>query len=153
MSRFDRVEDPLPAVYTVAPIEGNASSYIDESVVSSGLSGVLILLGAVWGWVLFNRLWHRTLAALAAPAIAAAEAKGLRLRAPGRLARLVAEGNFGSQWVRVEWRGGPFGERSKVYMGDLVESLPLICTPEALEHALRPPPSPEPAPEASAPPA
>lgn len=142
MSPLLRVVDPLPAIYALAPIEANASTYIDESVISSALSGVLILLGAVWGWVLFNRLWHRTLAQLAAPAIAAAAAKGLRLRPPGRAARLVAEGNLGSQWVRVEWRGGPFGERSKVYMGDLVEDLPLICTPDALEHALRPPGAP-----------
>ena len=134
-----RVLDPLPAIYTVAPIEGRASTYIDESVISAALSGLLIAVLALWGWILFNRLWHRTLAELAAPAIAAAQAKGLRLRPPGRRARLVVEGNLGSQWARVEWRGGAFGERSKVFLGDMVDDLPLICTPEALEHALRPP--------------
>jgi hypothetical protein len=137
----------LPALHTPEPISAALRTYIDVTILSSALSGLIILAIGLYGWAWFNRLWHGTLRELAAPAIAAAAARGLRLRPPGVRARIVAEGNLGSQSVRVEWRGGAFGEQSRVYLCDLVDELPLICTPEELEAALRPrPPAGPPAP-------
>lgn len=129
----------LPALHNPEPISAALRTYIDVTILSSALSGLIILALALYGWAWFNRLWHGSLRALAGPALAAAEARGLRLRPPGLRARLVAVGNIGSQSVRVEWIGGARGERSRVYLGDLVEDLPLITTDEALTAALRPP--------------
>ncbi|MBL8617266.1 MAG: hypothetical protein JNM72_16775 [Deltaproteobacteria bacterium] len=129
---------PLPALHNPEPLSAALRTYIDVTILSSALSGLIILALGLYGWAWFNRLWHGTLRDLAAPAMAAAEARGLRLRPPGLRARLVAEGNLGSQSVRIEWRGGAFGEQSRVYLGDLVDDLPLICSAEALDAALRP---------------
>jgi hypothetical protein len=100
------------------------------------LAGVLLVIAGAWAMVIFNRLWQGSLAADAAEALTAAQARGLAVRPAGLRARLVAEGQVGSARVRVLWLGGVWGPRSVVEIGDRVRRRPLIRTAEELEAAL-----------------
>ena len=101
------------------------------------LSGFLILIGAVWGVYLFNRLWQQSLHQRAGGAIDAAAARGLVLSEPGLSACLVATGVLDGRQVRLEWRGGFLGPRSRLVVDGKGRWGTLIADAEALEAALR----------------
>jgi len=128
----------LPYLDAFEPITINPSTYIELSVSASVISGLVILILMFWAFVAFNRLWQRSLSVDAAPAIAQAEARGLRLLPPGIAPRRAAEGHIGSMFVRIEWRGGAFGTWSRVYLGDRIKDLPLLAEAADVERLLQP---------------
>ncbi len=127
---------PQPWIGELEPIDDDVGTWVDLSVANSVLAGVLLVIAGAWAMVIFNRLWQGSLAAGAAEALTAAQARGLAVRPAGLRARLVAEGQVGSARVRVLWLGGVWGPRSVVEIGDRVRRRPLIRTAEELEAAL-----------------
>jgi hypothetical protein len=127
---------PQPWIGELEPIDDDVGTWVDLSVANSVLAGVLLVIAGAWAMVIFNRLWQGSLAADAAEALTAAQARGLAVRPAGLRARLVAEGQVGSARVRVLWLGGVWGPRSVVEIGDRVRRRPLIRTAEELEAAL-----------------
>lgn len=119
-----------------AGIDEATSTWIDLSVCNSVLAGFLLLLGAIWGMVLVARLWQHHLRRAAAPALGHAEALGLRVAPGGLRGRVVATGAWAGKDLRVDWRGGVWGERTVVYWGDRVRRVPLIVDGDGLDAAL-----------------
>ena len=109
------------------------------TVVSGALAGVLLLVLGFWAGYAVARLWQVSLYEEAEPAIAAAVARGLVVRPTGFAARIVCEGSFGDQKVRVEWRGGAFGARTIVVRGGKRTRVELVRDGAALEAALEQP--------------
>jgi hypothetical protein len=112
------------------------STYVDVTMVNSALAALLVLVGAVWGLYLMHRLWQTSLAEESAGALDAAAALGLVVHPPGFTPRLVATGDLGGQPVRVEWRGGVLGARTRVRVGGYRQTLPLVTDAEGLAAAL-----------------
>ena len=106
-------------------------------MLNSALSGFLILIGATWGVYLFNRLWQQSLHELASGAIEAAAVRGLVVAEPGLSARVVAQGVIDGRKVRLEWRGGFLGPRSRVVIDGVGRWGELIADADTLESALR----------------
>ena len=106
-------------------------------MLNSALSGFLILIGSIWGVYLFNRLWQQSLRARASGAIEAAAVRGLVIAEPGLSARVVAQGMLDGRQVRLEWRGGFLGPRSRLTVDGVGRWGALIADAEALEAALR----------------
>lgn len=79
---------------------------------------MLIGIAAFWAYYVFNRLWQEQLARDAQGALRAAEARGLVLLPAGWGAALVAVGPWAGRSLRVEWRAGLAGPRSRVRWGD-----------------------------------
>jgi hypothetical protein len=117
-------------------VDEDPATWVDLSVTNGVLSGVIILLGALWAMYAFQRLWQQSLAEDAADGLAAAKARGLTIEPVGFRSRLVAIGAIGSQPVRVEWRGGLLGARSRVVLGDVDARVPLITSAVELDGAL-----------------
>ena len=105
-------------------------------MLNSALAGFLILFGAIWSLYLFNRLWQHSLRQQAAGAIEAAQARGLTVEVPGMAPRLVAEGTLSGTAVRIEWRGGPLGMRSRLLIGGQGSWGDFIGDAPSLEEAL-----------------
>jgi hypothetical protein len=104
--------------------------------VGSVLSGLIIAVVAAWIWHFYGRLWRSSIALSTAPALDEAAGFGLRVRpAPGRAA-WVATGRIDGLEVRIAWLGGIAGERSRVDIGGLRRTMPLLCSAEALREAL-----------------
>jgi hypothetical protein len=102
------------------------------TVLNGILSGLVILLAAVWCVYLHNWLWQRSLQQDAREALAAAQDLGLELKPLGIRARLVAVGTVGDRDVRIEWRGGFRGARTVVLFGDGVKVMAPITDAEGL---------------------
>ena len=117
-------------------VDEDPGSWVDLSVTNGVLSGLIVLIGALWALYAFQRLWQQSLAEDAAGGLAAARARGWTLKPVGLRARLVVEGAIGSQPVRIEWRGGLMGARSHVVLADVVARVPLITSEEELDRAL-----------------
>jgi hypothetical protein len=101
-----------------------------------------VLLAALWTYYVLNRLWQQSLAEEAAGALAEASALGLDVRPPALGACLVAVGQIEGQDLRLEWRGGLYGERSVLRLGQSTRDLPLLRDAAALRAALGLPPTP-----------
>ena len=127
---------PAPWMHSREPIIADVSTWIDVSVLNAELSGVLLLLAALWGLVLFNRLWQHSLGRDAAEAIASARTLGLAVGPAPLRARWVASGNIGSQPVELSWRGGIWGAHSVVRLGGRSQNIPLVRTTDQLNAAL-----------------
>ena len=110
---------------------GGVASYIDSTVVQSALGGFVVLVLAVMGKYVMNRLWQKTLMTSASEALAAASSFGLHVH---RLAEAFAE--YLHERVRVEWRGGIRGETSRCRIGGRIETVPLIRTQADLARVL-----------------
>jgi hypothetical protein len=119
-----------------AGIDEATSTWIDLSVCNSVLAGFLLLVGAVWGMVLIARLWQHHLRRAAGPALGRCEALGLRVAPGGLRGRVVARGAWAGKDLRVDWRGGVWGERCVIYWGDRVRRMPLIVDGPGLDAAL-----------------
>jgi hypothetical protein len=117
-------------------VDEDPATWVDLSVTNGVLSGVIVLLGALWALYAFQRLWQQSLAEDAAGGLAAARARGLKFKTVGFRAQLVAIGAIGSQPVRIEWRGGLMGAQSRVVVADVVVRVPLITTVDELDGAL-----------------
>jgi hypothetical protein len=118
-------------------VDNDAGTWVDLTITNSVLSGLLLVVAALWGLYLVNRLWQGSLAADAAAGISAAGERGLALVPAGLRARLVARGQVEGQDVRVEWRGGLRGAHSVVVFADRFARVPLIDSAEALDASLR----------------
>ena len=112
------------------------ASYVDVTMVQGVLSGVIVAGAAVAGRYMMNRLWQKSLLADSRPALQAAEAAGLQIRPLGFGALIRAEGTVGGRPVRIQWRGGVFGERTAVWVAGQRTVLPLVRTAAALNIAV-----------------
>ena len=115
---------------------GGVASYIDSTVVQSALGGFVVLVLAVMGKYVMNRLWQKTLMASASEALAAASSFGLHVHRPGFGPVIRATGEHLGEPVRVEWRGGIRGETSRCRIGGRKETVPLIRTQADLARVL-----------------
>jgi hypothetical protein len=118
-------------------VDNDPGSWVDLTITNSVLSGFMLLVAALWGLYLVNRLWQGSLANDAAAGISAAAGLGLGLVPAGLRARLVARGIVDGQDVRVEWRGGLRGAHSVVFVADRFSRVPLIDSAEALDASLQ----------------
>lgn len=117
-------------------VDNDPGTWVDLTITNSVLSGLLLLVAALWGLYLVNRLWQGSLARDAQAGIDAAAGRGLPLRPAGLRARLIARGEVDGQDVRVEWRGGLRGPHSVVVVADRFARVPLIDSAEALDASL-----------------
>lgn len=117
-------------------VDNDPGTWVDLTITNSVLSGVLLVVAALWGLYLVNRLWQGSLASDAAEGIEAAASRGLVLDPTGLRARLVARGEVDGGMVRVEWRGGLRGAHSVVVWKDRFARVPLIDSTEALDAGL-----------------
>lgn len=118
-------------------VDNDPGTWVDVTIANSVLSGFLLVVAALWGLYLVNRLWQGSLANDAEAGIAAAADRGLPLVPAGLRARLVARGQVDGQDVRVEWRGGMRGAHSVVVFADRFARVPLIDSAEALDASLQ----------------
>ena len=105
------------------------------TVIHSVLSGLLLLVLAFWGRLLFARLQQEWLLLRAGEAVQRALDLGLQLQPVGLRSRLRAEGQLQGRPVRVEWRTGLSGPYCQVERGS-TRLLPLLCTGQELDQAL-----------------
>lgn len=108
-------------------------------MIHSVLSGLLLLVLALWVRLLWVDLQQRWLWRRAGAALERARARGYRLRPRGLRCRLVAEGGDPSLPRRLVWATGLAGPHLRVDG----RVLPLACTAEELEAALSDPPGPK----------
>ena len=118
-------------------LDNDPGSWVDLTITNSVLSGLLLVVAALWGLYLVNRLWQGSLASDAQAGIMAAGERGLDLVPAGLRARLVARGRVDGRDVRVEWRGGMRGAHSVVVIADRFARVPLIDSAAALEASLQ----------------
>ncbi len=112
------------------------STYIDVTVLNSILAGLLILVGALWAFIAFQRLWQQSLGEEARSAIAAAEALGLQRQRPGYGPRVEVRGQLGGQAARLSWVGGIGGPRTVLEVGGRRQRLPFVADAGQLSAAL-----------------
>lgn len=117
-------------------VDNAPGTWVDLTITNSVLSGMLLVVAALWGLYLVNRLWQGSLAADAEAGIEAASLRGLALQPAGLRARLVAAGELDGQEVRIEWRGGLRGNHSVIRWADRFSRLPLIDSVDALDAGL-----------------
>ena len=94
------------------------SQYVDEPYLSGILSGVLLGLAVLWVLVGINHLWKQRL-------LRYTEGLPFELRAVGVRARLLGEGSWKGQPMKLILLGGPRGERAKVSLGGVEHELSL----------------------------
>lgn len=104
-------------------------------MINSVLSGLLILIGAVWAYHAFNRLWQQSLAEEATEALAAATQLGLTRQGPFYGPRIAVSGTLHDQPIRIEWRGGLRGARTTITQNQITQHIPMLTTAAAV-HAL-----------------
>jgi len=109
---------------------------VDVSALNGALAGFVVLVAAVWGNYIFNRLWQITIEDEAGEALEAAREAGLKLIPAAYRPRRVAKGRVASHDIRVEWRGGLRGLASKVYVDDTVQRTALIRSKQELMEAI-----------------
>ena len=112
------------------------STYIDVTVLNSILAGLLVLVGAVWAYIAFQRLWQHSLGREAQDAIAAAEGLGLRRQPAGYGPRVELRGDLDGRPARVTWLGGIRGPRTLLVVGDRRQRLPFVADGGTLRAAL-----------------
>ena len=95
---------------------------------SSVLAGLLIAVAMPWIWLLFQRLWQGSLLEEAGEAIALAQSRGFVLDPGGFRARLVARGELSGEPAVLEWGGGPMGTWSRLRVGGVRRTLPLLTS-------------------------
>ncbi|MEL6347709.1 MAG: hypothetical protein AAFV53_31680 [Myxococcota bacterium] len=105
-------------------------------MLNSALTGFIVALISLWAVYFFHRLWQQSLREDAADAIAAARDLGLSPWGSTYWPRVVLEGSLDGRAVRVEWRGGVLGARSRVTIDGQTQHLPLVVTAEALVAAV-----------------
>ncbi|MEC8422768.1 MAG: hypothetical protein VX000_03260 [Myxococcota bacterium] len=120
-----------------AGLDNDPGGWVDLTITNSVLSGLLLVVAALWGLYLVNRLWQGSLATDAEAGIGAARARGLLLVPPGLRARLVAAGELDGRAVQIEWRGGVRGAHSVVITADRKARVPLIDSADALDASLQ----------------
>ncbi len=74
----------------------------------------MVLVLAVWGKYVFNRLWQKTLLDASAEARQVAQQWGLKLLPLGYGPSIEMKGNVGEDAVSISWTGGLFGERTAI---------------------------------------
>lgn len=89
-----------------------------------------------WAVYFVHRLWQQSLSADAAPAIDAGLRAGLQPWSSTYWPRVVLEGEVEQRAVRVEWRGGLLGLRSRLTINGVTRRLPFIASAEALQALL-----------------
>jgi len=104
--------------------------------VSGVLSGLVIAVVAAWIWYGFGRLWRVTLGAEAGQALDEAARMGLKVRPSRSCAAWLATGVLDDIPVRIAWMGGIRGERTRISIGRLKRTVPLIRGAAALRSAL-----------------
>ena len=117
-------------------VDNAPGTWVDLTITNSVLSGLLLVVAALWCLYLVNRLWQGSLARDAEPGIEAAALRGLVLQPAGLRARLVASGELDGEVLRVEWRGGLRGTHSVIRWADRFSRVPLIDSEDALEAGL-----------------
>jgi hypothetical protein len=127
---------------------------VDVTVINGGLAGVLVILAAVWGWYVRNRLWQQSIVEDAAEAIEGAVQMGLILNPLGYGARVVAAGVLSGKEVKLVWSGGIWGARTRLYVDDAIWKVPFCTGLRALETLLidagaLTPPEPDPSDDGS----
>jgi len=100
------------------------------------LSGLIVAVVAAWLKYAFNRLWQKSLASDASEALEYAVSLGLRVLPVGWGPAVVVEGQLDGKPIRLEWVGGIRGERSRVRVGELRESMPMLRTAAELQSVL-----------------
>jgi hypothetical protein len=104
--------------------------------VQGTLGGFVVLVLAVMGTFVFNRLWQRSLLTEAEEAIAEAQAKGFTLQPLGFGPRVVLSLYQEEALVEVCWCGGIRGARTFIRVGKEQRTLGLLTTAQALNLAL-----------------
>jgi hypothetical protein len=104
--------------------------------VQGALGGFVVLVLAVMGTYVFNRLWQHSLLREAGPAVAAAERLGLRLQPFGFGPRLKVSGVVDGQTTEIVWTGGFRGAHTVVRVGEHRLRYPLATTASALDELL-----------------
>jgi hypothetical protein len=104
--------------------------------VQGALGGFVVLVLAVMGTFVFNRLWQRSLLAEAAEAIAEAQAKGFVLHPLGFGPRVVLSVTQEEGRAEICWCGGVYGARTLIRVGKEQRTLALLTTAQALNLAL-----------------
>ena len=112
-------------------------SWVDATSVHSALAGLTVLLLSFWASYMLARLWQLSLSDDASEAIEHAKSLGLSLRPAGLRARVVVKGRWGATDAVITWKGGAFGERTVLMLGDRVRRMPMIRSGEELESTLR----------------
>ena len=101
------------------------------------LSGFVVLVLAVWGKYVFNRLWQRSLLNESAEAILAAQALGLHIQPLGYGPKVVLKGCIGEDPVKLVFSGGLFGERVVVRRAHQKRRFSGLRSAQALQLALQ----------------
>ena len=100
------------------------------------LSGILIALVAAWIWHGLGRIWRGGIAEEAATALDCAAELGLRVWPARHQPAWWADGTLDGVRVRITWIGGLLGERTRIDIGGLRRTVPLIRDASALLAAL-----------------
>ncbi len=100
------------------------------------LGGLVVLVLAVWGKYVFNRLWQRSLMDESVDAMAAAQTLGLTLQPVGYGPRVKMVGDVDGVAVSIWWCGGLLGASTLVQGADGRQRHPLLRTKAELRAAL-----------------
>ncbi len=101
----------------------------------SVLAGLAVLVLAVGAKYVLNRLWQNSLALDAEDAIQAALDMGFEVLPLGYGPQIRALGTIDGQPVRISWRGGVFGTRTQVQVGDQITETSLVVSKSQM-HAI-----------------
>lgn len=111
-------------------------TYIDVTIVSGVLTGLVIAMVAAWIWHFYGRLWRHTIGASSAEALDEAATMGLRVRPAAGRAGWLATGKLDGITVRIAWMGGIRGERTSINIGSHHRVVPLVTTGLLLREVL-----------------
>lgn len=109
---------------------------MDATILHGILAGLVVAIAAIWGSYVINRLWQEHLVEAAAGALDEAGRLGLRVLEPRFGPCQVATGSLAGRALRLEWRGGVWGEHTVLVADGRVSVLPLLRGAEELRRAL-----------------
>jgi len=104
--------------------------------VQGALGGLVVLVLAVWGKYVLNRLWQRTLLDESFSAREQGAAMGLSLQPLGFGPRIQMKGQIAGDAVCIEWSGGLFGQRTVLRRAGQKTPLRELQTAAQMEAAL-----------------
>ena len=94
------------------------------------------MIGAVWAYHAFNRLWQQSLSEESAAAMAEAARLGLERQPTAYGPRVVFNGTLSGEPVQLEWRGGLLGARTVLSRGTARQQLEHLTSAQAVQQAL-----------------
>ena len=103
---------------------------------NSVLAGILVLMGALWALVAFNRLWREGFQEEGAEAVARLQSLGWQPVPHPLRARLEWAGTLGGKRASVTWLGGALGARCRVRVGGVVTLTEPLYAAADVERAL-----------------